>query len=88
MGRVDEAKSVLMERCRDQGRAASEAIRLFIDDQLKVRATSSRLPLSFGRVVIAVFVGTIFKPGVATPWIARSTADCRIVFQQLEVSGV
>jgi hypothetical protein len=80
----DEAKSAFMERCRDQGRTASEAIRLFIDDQMEVLNAPPRLPRRFGRVVIAGFVGTIFGLGVAAPSIARSTADCRIVFQQLD----
>lgn len=79
----DEAKSAFMERCRDQGRTASEAIRLFVDDQL-VRNAPPRLPLRFGRVVVAGFIGTIFGLGVAAPSIARSTAETRIVFQQLD----
>jgi hypothetical protein len=80
----DEAKSAFMERCRDQGRTASEAIRLFIDDQMEVRNAPPRLPFRFVRVVIAGFVGAIFGLGVAAPSIARSTADCRTVFQQLD----
>lgn len=80
----DEAKSAFMERCRDQGRTVSEAIRLFIDDQMEVRTAPSRVPVRFGRVVIAGLIGTIFGFGVAAPSIARSTADSRIVFQQLD----
>ncbi|RYF10251.1 MAG: hypothetical protein EOO77_21910 [Oxalobacteraceae bacterium] len=80
----DEAKSAFMERCRDQGRTGSEAIRLFIDDQMEVRNAPSRLPLRFGRIVIAGLVGTIFGLGVAAPSIARSTAETGIFFQQLD----
>ena len=80
----DEAKSAFMDRCRDQGRTASEAIRLFIDDQMEVRTATSRRALRYGRVVVAGLAGTIFGFGVTAPSIARSTADSRIVFQQLD----
>lgn len=80
----DESKSAFMDRCRDQGRTASEVIRLFIDDQIAKRPVSSRQSLRYVRVAIAGLVGTIFGLGLAAPSIARSSSDTRIEFQKLD----
>lgn len=80
----DAVKSAFMDRCRDQERTASEAIRLFIDDQIAVQSVPPRQPLRYVRVGIAGLVGTIFGLGLAAPSIARSSADTRIEFQKLD----
>ena len=80
----DEAKSAFMDRCREQGQTASEAIRLFIDKQAETPTKASRHRLRYGRIILAGLIGAGLGIGVAAPSIARSTTDSRFVFEDLD----
>jgi hypothetical protein len=78
----DEIKSAFVDRCRDQGRSASEAIRQFIDEQVEARSSTSQSWRRYGRIGIAGLLGMGLGFGVAAPSIARSAPA--LAFEQVD----
>ncbi|KQR83306.1 hypothetical protein ASG07_10215 [Sphingomonas sp. Leaf343] len=78
----DEIKSAFMDRCRDQVRSASEAIRQFIDEQVEARSPPSHSWGRYGRIGVAGLLGMVAGFGVAAPSIARSTPT--LAFEQVD----
>jgi len=77
-----EAKAAFMERCRQERRTASEAIRLLIDNQ----PTPGRPRVARWRFLAAGVVGAVLGLGAAAPsfaWAAQKQ-NTRPVFDQLD----
>lgn len=78
----DVTKSAFMAQCRQQDQTASEAIRLFIDGQLKSRSSAPQR--SVWRVVLAWAFGLTLGAGIAAPSLARSEHNDTRSFAQLD----
>lgn len=79
---ADTAKAAFMEHCRQRDRTASEAIRMFIDDQLEpIPVPRVR---SQWRVALAWSVGLALGVGVAVPSLARPERCAAPSFVQLD----
>lgn len=76
------AKAAFMERCRHRQLTASEAIRLFIDDQLDPRATPRRRRTASWRIVAVGVAGAVL--GAAAPSFAWATQNSRPAFDRLD----
>ena len=79
-----EAKTAFMERCRQEELTASEAIRLFIDDQLAPRATPRRRRTASWRIAAAGVAGAILGIGAAAPSFAWAAQNTRPAFDRLD----
>ena len=80
----DETKAAFREKCRREGRTASEAVRTFIDEQLDPRATVRRRRRSFWRFGAALAAGAVLGGGLAAPSIAASADGSRSAFRALD----
>src|SRR5687767_13854155 len=80
----DETKAAFREKCRREGRTASDAVRSFIDEQLEPRARVRRRRGSFWRIGLAVAAGAVLGGGIAAPSIAASADNSRSAFQALD----
>ena len=80
----DETKAAFREKCRREGRTASEALRRFIDEQLEPRARGRRRRRSLWRFGLAVAAGAALGGGLAAPSIAASADNSRSAFQALD----
>lgn len=78
------AKTAFMARCQRDNRTASEAIRLFIDAQIRGERGSQRKRLPHWRTLAAVAVGMALGMGAAAPSLAHATQTSRAVFDQLD----
>jgi hypothetical protein len=76
------AKSAFMERCRRERLTASEAIRLFIDDQLDPRPAPRRRRAVSWRIVVAGVAGAVL--GAAAPSFAWAAQNSRPAFDRLD----
>jgi ferric-dicitrate binding protein FerR (iron transport regulator) len=79
-----EAKAAFMERCRHEQLTASEAIRLFIDDQLETRAKPRRRRTAGWRIVAAGIAGAVLGLGAAAPSFAWAAQNTRPAFDRLD----
>jgi hypothetical protein len=79
-----EAKVAFMERCRRERRTVSEAIRLFIDEQLTPPRGMRRRASSSWRIVAAGLIGAALGVGAAAPSLAHGTASTRAAFDRLD----
>lgn len=77
-----EAKAAFMERCREERRTASDAIRLFIDTQIDPRAGGRRS--TSWRIMVAGAIGAALGLGVAAPSFAHATENSRAAFDRLD----
>jgi Ribbon-helix-helix protein, copG family len=80
----DETKAAFREKCRAEGRTASEAVRSFIDEQLDPRASLRRSRRSYWRIGIAVAAGAVLGGGLAAPSIAASAQSSQSAFRALD----
>jgi anti-sigma factor RsiW len=80
----DETKAAFREKCRVEGRTASEALRAFIDGQLDPRESRRRRRKSLWRFGAALAAGAALGGGVAAPSIAASVDHNRATFQALD----
>ena len=80
----DETKAAFREKCRREGRTASDAVRSFIDEQLEPRARVRRRRRSLWRFGLAVAAGAVLGGGIAAPSIAASADNSRSAFQALD----
>lgn len=80
----DETKAAFREKCRREGRTASDAVRSFIDDQLDPRGTLCRRRRSLWRLGLAIAAGAVMGGGLAAPSIAASADSSRSAFQALD----
>jgi hypothetical protein len=80
----DEVKASFMAHCRQDGRTASEAIRLFIDAQIAPSADRPRRRIPHWRIVAAGVVGAALGIGAAAPSLAQSAPNDRAAFHQLD----
>jgi hypothetical protein len=78
-----EAKMAFMERCRRDRRTASDAIRLFIDEQLD-GSPGVRRPRFSWRIAAAAAIGAAFGLGVAAPSFAHAAQSSRAAFERLD----
>lgn len=78
-----EAKTAFMERCRLDRRTASDAIRLFIDEQLDLGSRARRRLRSW-RIAAAAAVGAALGLGVAAPSFAHATQNSKAAFERLD----
>jgi hypothetical protein len=78
-----EAKAAFMQRCRQERRTASEAVRLFIDGQLDARPHARRRTASW-RVALAGMIGAALGLGAAAPSFAHATQNSKTAFEQLD----
>jgi hypothetical protein len=79
-----EAKIAFMERCRQERRTASEAIRLFIDGEVDTPSSARRPPLPSWRLVAAGVIGAALGVGAAAPSFAHATDNSRAAFERLD----
>jgi hypothetical protein len=80
----DETKAAFREKCRREGRTASDAVRSFIDEQLEPRSRIRRRRRSLWRIGLAVAAGAVLGGGIAAPSIAASAGNSRSAFQALD----
>jgi hypothetical protein len=80
----DEEKAAFMERCRQDERTASEAIRTFINEQLAPRPRTRHGRAPYWRIAAAGIVGIVLGIGVAGPSLARSAQNTRAQFDRLD----
>ena len=80
----DETKAAFRERCRQDQRTASEAIRLFIDGQITRRPDGDRRRVPHWRIALAGVVGAVFGIGVAAPSLAWGAQNSRAAFDLLD----
>jgi hypothetical protein len=80
----DETKAAFREKCRREGRTASDAVRSFIDEQLEPRASLRRRRRSLWRIGLAVAAGAVLGTGLAAPSIAASADNSRPAFRALD----
>jgi hypothetical protein len=80
----DETKAAFREKCRRDGRTASDAVRAFIDEQLDPRGTVRRRRRSLWRIAAALAAGAVFGGGLAAPSIAASADGSRSAFRALD----
>ena len=80
----DETKSAFREKCRREGRTASDALRSFIDEQLEPRGSLRRRRRSLWRIGLAVAAGAVLGGGLAAPSIAASSDNSRSAFRALD----
>lgn len=80
----DETKAAFREKCRREGRTASDAVRSFIDEQLEPSAGVRRNRRSLWRIGLAVAAGAVLGGGLAAPSIAASADSSRSAFQALD----
>jgi Ribbon-helix-helix protein, copG family len=80
----DETKAAFREKCRQEGRTASDALRSFIDEQLDPRGSVRRRRRSLWRIGAAVAAGAAFGGGLAAPSIAASADGSRSAFHALD----
>jgi hypothetical protein len=80
----DETKAAFREKCRQEGRTASEAVRSFIDEQVDPRGTVRRRRRSLWRIGAAVAAGAALGGGLAAPSIAASADSSRSAFRALD----
>ena len=73
-----------MERCREDRQTASEAIRLFIDNQIDRRPDMRRRRIPHWRIVAAVAAGAALGMGATAPSFAHATQTSRAAFDQLD----
>jgi hypothetical protein len=83
----DEVKSAFREKCRREGRTASDAVRSFIDGELEPRTRARRRRRSLWRFGIAVAAGAALGGGIAAPSIAASSDNSRAAFHALDRDG-
>jgi hypothetical protein len=79
-----EAKTAFMERCRRERLTASEAIRLFIDDQPAARPAPRRRRAGYWRILVAGVAGAVLGLGAAAPSLAWGAQNTRAVFDRLD----
>ncbi|HEX8307261.1 MAG TPA: ribbon-helix-helix protein, CopG family [Allosphingosinicella sp.] len=80
----DETKAAFREKCRREGRTASDAVRSFIDEQLDPRGTVLRRRRSLWRIGVALAAGAVLGGGIAAPSIAASADSSRAAFLALD----
>lgn len=80
----DETKAAFREKCRREGRTASEAVRFFIDEQLDPRGSVRKRRRSLWRIGAAVAAGAVLGGGLAAPSIAASADSSRSAFKALD----
>ena len=80
----DQTKAAFLLACRREGRTASDAIRTFIDDQLKRPTRTAPALGSFWRTGIAGLIGATLGLGAAAPSIAQSNQPSRSAFEELD----
>ena len=80
----DETKAAFREKCRLEGRTASDAVRSFIDEQIEPRRSVQRRRRSLWRLGLAVAAGAALGGGLAAPSIAASADNSRSAFQALD----
>lgn len=81
-----ETKAAFMARCHGAGRTASEAVRLFIDQELAGKATKT--PRTHGlvwRALVAALAG-LAVGAVAAPSLARPTTASHATFDKLDAN--
>jgi hypothetical protein len=75
------AKLAFMARCRDEGRSASEALRLFIEGHVEPIKPARRMPQRLiAGALIAAAVGAFALPSLARP-------SLRAQFDSLDLAG-
>ena len=80
----DETKAAFREKCRREGRTASDAVRSFIDEQLEPRGSLRRHRRSLWRIGLAVAAGAVLGGGLAAPSVAASSDNSRSAFRALD----
>ncbi|HEX8061586.1 MAG TPA: ribbon-helix-helix protein, CopG family [Allosphingosinicella sp.] len=80
----DETKVAFKEKCRREGRTASDAVRSFIDEQLDPGGRVRRSRRSLWRIGAAVAAGAVLGGGIAAPSIAASLDNSRSAIQALD----
>lgn len=79
-----EMKQAFMERCRARQRSASDAIRIFIDDEISARSRARRRGAASLRIAIAAAIGSALGLGIAAPSFAHGSQNSRPAFEQLD----
>ena len=80
----DETKAAFRQKCRREGRTASDAVRSFIDEQLDPRRTVRRRRRSLWRIGAAIAAGAVLGGGLAAPSIAASADSSASLFHALD----
>ena len=80
----DETKAAFREKCRREGRTASDAVRSFIDEQLDTGGKARPNRRSQWRIALAVAAGAALGGGLAAPSIAASADTGPSAFRALD----
>lgn len=80
-----ETKTAFMARCRETRRTASEAVRMFIDQELEGRTTKPRANGLIWRALAAALAG-LAVGAVAAPSLARPTTTSHAAFDRLDAN--
>jgi hypothetical protein len=80
----DETKAAFREKCRREGRTASDAVRSFIDEQIDPGGTVRRRRRSLWRLGAALAAGAVMGGGLAAPSIAASADNGPAAFHALD----
>jgi hypothetical protein len=78
------AKTTFMARCRDEGRTASEVLRLLIETEIEgSRRPATRLRLRAWQAIAAAVAG-LAVGAVAAPSLAHPNTNSRAAFERLD----
>ncbi len=79
-----EAKAAFMERCRQDQRTASEAVRSFIEAEIDPRPAVPERRTHAWRILAAALFGAALGVGAAAPSLAHAAHGDRAAFDQLD----
>ncbi|WP_420140747.1 hypothetical protein [Sphingomonas sp.] len=78
------AKSAFMDRCREDGISASQAIRTMIDARIADHQNAGRGRSAGWRTIAAVAAGMVFGAGAAAPALAYANQTSHAAFDRLD----
>ena len=79
-----QMKQAFMRRCRDEQRSASDAVRTFIDGELRSLPGGRRKSRPSMRLAAAAALGAALGLGAAAPSFAQASQTSKAVFDQLD----
>jgi hypothetical protein len=83
----DQTKTAFMERCRREGRTASDVVRTLIDQQLEPSRSAPKHGRPIWRMAVAGLAGAALGLGVAAPSMASSGEPDHPAFEKLDRDG-
>lgn len=81
-----ETKTAFMARCRETRRTASEAVRVFIEQELDGKAAKPSRPRGLAWRALAAALAGLAVGAVAAPSLARPTTTSHTAFDRLDAN--